>query len=646
MERELVMGNEAIGRGLIEAGCQVMCAYPGTPSSEILPSVVRYKRKEGLNTYVEWSVNEKVAFEVALAAAMAGKRSAVAMKQVGLNVASDPLMSSAYTGVDGGFVVISCDDPGPESSQTEQDTRMMAMLAKVPVLDPSNIYEAKEFAKLAFEVSERYQVPVILRPTTKVCYLRGEIELGPVARMERGVNFQRDPRRWAATPKFRYLLHKRLNEKLKAMEQDFSENKLLNFVTIDGGGNGLGIIAEGVAFCVAQDILKDYGLEGVVPILKIGTSHPLPRELVGRFIEGLETVVVLEETMPIIEMQIPDRRKVLGRFTGTIPPEGEITADIAASALLPLFKKFGLIEEVSLPEPSIQEALKEMELPPRPPRLCPGCPHTASFYAIRSAFPNAIFPSDIGCYTLGLNMGAVDTCLVMGAGVSIATGLYHSYKQDGKGIPPIVATIGDSTFFHAGVPPLINAVHTNARFILVVLDNDVIAMTGQQPPPHSNLLADGSTGQRVSIKELVAATGVKFIKELDPYDIALMVRTLREAYQHTIKEDGGVAVVIAKRPCALYQPEAVRVRLQEYKVTAHCTGCRVCLEVIDCPALVLNAQGKVDIDPKTCVRCGLCVYVCPENGLGAQAFDFPPNYISDSAPSLFETIGIDIGQQD
>lgn len=630
-ETELVLGNEAIGRGLVEAGCQVMAAYPGTPSSEILPSVVQYMKRHGLDIYVEWSVNEKAAFEVALAAAMAGKRAAVAMKQVGLNVASDPLMSAAYTGVVGGFLVISCDDPGPESSQTEQDTRLLAMVAKVPVLDPSSLSEAKELVSHGFAISEKYQVPVILRPTTRICYCRGTIELGPVTALKRRSDFKKDPGRWAATPKFRYLLHRELNRKLSKIEEEFGQLKELNFVTLENfPQERLGIIASGMSYSVASDLLSAQGLMEMVPILKIGTPYPLPQALTEEFVQAFETVLVLEETGPVVELQIRDKRNVLGRLTGTVPREGELTPDLVASFLYPLLKKSRLLKEVPAVDRSLSQLVKEIDLPSRPPRLCAGCPHTASFLAIRQALPQAIFTSDIGCYTLGLNLGAVDTCLDMGASINFAAGFYHSYKQDGVHVP-IVATIGDSTFFHAGLPALVNAVHTDARFILVILDNHTVAMTGHQPPPHGEELADGSQGRKVPIRNMLEATGVKYIQEADPYQVNDFVEAVKAAYHYTLRPDGGLAAVIANHPCILYDRKNVQERMPEGKVTKLCTGCCACLSAFDCPALMRNERtGRVEIDERLCVRCGICVYACPQNRLGEGAFGFPRDYFLEN----------------
>ncbi len=544
MTQQVVLGNEAIARGLIEAGVTVATSYPGTPSSEILPAVIEWKKKLGLNIYVEWSVNEKAALEVALAASWAGKRAAVAMKQVGLNVASDPLLSAAYTGVVGGFVVIACDDPGPFSSQTEQDTRLFAIFAKVPALDPSTPREAKDMVHAAFALSEKYRVPVILRPAMRVSHARQNITLDEIDATPRPANFKKDPARWAATPRYRFLLHQELNGKLAQIEAEF-ESSTLNEETLPtlhtpAARYPLGIIGAGVPYTTALERLDEFGVQ--IPVLKIGTVYPLPRKRVGDFVARCERVLVLEEPDAAIELQIPDRRNVLGRLDGTIPNAGELSPDV----LYPVFERVLAAANIAFTKPPAldpvwSEALKAVPLPVRPPRLCPGCGHRSACSSIRRTFPSAFFASDIGCYTLGTNLRAVDTCLDMGAAITVATGLYHAYKLDGKN-QSLVATIGDATFIHSGITGLANAVHTGARFVLVILDNTTTAMTGFQPTLDQTRLADGGAGARVAIPDLVRACGVKFLRESDPYYPDDFQSVLKEAEAFTQSDEGGVAV--------------------------------------------------------------------------------------------------------
>lgn len=607
MTQAVVLGNEAIARGLIEAGVNVMTSYPGTPSSEILPAIVEWGKKLGLDTYVEWSVNEKVALEVALAASWAGKRAAVAMKQVGLNVASDPLLSAAYTGVVGGFVVISCDDPGPYSSQTEQDTRLFAIFAKVPTLDPTTPREAKEMVRAAFVLSEKYRVPVILRSALRVSHARQNISLDPLDATLRPSHFKKEPNRWAATPRHRLVLHRELNEKLVRIEEEFEASEWNERLEI--GAWRLGLIASGVPYTTARELLDEFGVE--IPILKIGTVYPLPRKLVGDFVARCEKVLVLEEPDAAIEVQIPDRRSVLGRLDGTIPKAGELSPDVLYPILAHVLTEAKLI--ASAPpalDPAWGETMKAVPLQVRPPRLCPGCGHRSSFFAIRREFPDAFYTSDIGCYTLGTNLRAVDTCLDMGAAITIATGLYQAYRLDGKK-QPIVATIGDSTFIHSGVTGLANAVHTGARFVLVILDNGTTAMTGFQPTADITRLADGTEGTRVAIPDLVRACGVRFLREADPYHQDDFRAVLKEAAAFVQVPEGGVAVVIAKRPCVLYDRSPLDAHPVRVEVTSDCDGCKYCLVAFECPALMMNAAtNKVEIDRRICVDCGQCIEAC------------------------------------
>lgn len=557
-EERVLLGNEAIARGVVESGCQFFAAYPGTPSSEILPAIVRFKKENNLDLYVEWSTNEKVAFENALVASYTGKRSAVAMKQVGLNVATDPLMSAAYIGTVGGFVIISCDDPGPFSSQTEQDTRFMAMFAKVPVFDPSSPREAQRMLPIAFELSEKYQIPVILRPVLRVSHAQQTITFNPIHRIDRKANFQHNPQRWSATPRFRFLLHKQLNMKLKKIAEEFNALTSLNFVEYGRDKAGMGIIAGGIAYSMVRDILLEIGLQKEIPVLKIGTPFPFPTEIVDAFVEKCDHVLILEETEPVIELQIRDKSKITGRLDGRIPNEGEMLPEVITQVISDLCKTCSIPVREVASTVTLEKLVAGLGLPIRRPTLCSGCPHRASFYAIKKAFPNGIFPSDIGCYTLGMNMDSVDTCHDMGAAITFASGLYQAYHQDHKDIP-ILSTIGDSTFYHSGAPGLLNAVYNGARFILLILDNSITAMTGMQPTPESGITADGHPGKSLSIEELVRGCGVKYIRVVNPYDIKGMIREARKAYEYTKQPEGGMAVLIARYPCITYQKEILKV---------------------------------------------------------------------------------------
>lgn len=564
-EKRVVLGNEAIARGVVESGCHFFAAYPGTPSSEILPTIVRFKKESNLDIYIEWSTNEKVAFENALSASYTGKRAAVAMKQVGLNVATDPLMSAAYIGTIGGFVIISCDDPGPYSSQTEQDSRFMAMFAKVPVFDPSDPKEAQQMISIAFDLSEKYEIPVILRPVLRVSHAQQTITYNPIRRIDRKANFKRNPQRWSATPRFRFILHKRLNQKLKNISEEFNSMTSINFIENYLEKAKLGIIAGGIGYAIAKDVLRELGLEEEVPILKIGTPFPLPMQIVESFIDHCQNVILLEETEPVIELQIRDKSKIHGRLDGLLPNEGEMLPEVISNIISDFSKRLSIpVREVPSIEP-IEKIVSELGISIRRPTLCSGCPHRASFYAIKKAFPNGIFPSDIGCYTLGMNMESVDTCHDMGAAITFASGLYQAYHQDGEDVP-IIATIGDSTFYHSGTQGLLNAVYNGSRFVLVILDNSIVAMTGMQPTPESGITADGHPGKALSIEELVRGCGVKYLRVVNPYNIKDMIIELRKAHKYTRIPEGGMAVLIARYPCITYRKEKLKERQTKVSV--------------------------------------------------------------------------------
>jgi len=612
---EIMLGNGAIALGLLEAGCQVVTSYPGTPSSEILPEVIRLVKSENLNTYVEWSTNEKVALDNAFASSITGKRAACCMKQVGLNVAADSLMSAAYLGTVGGLVIISCDDPGPHSSQTEQDTRFMARLAKVPVLDPSNPEEARKMVGLAMDLSEEFRLPVILRPAIRVCHARQNIAFDPLSVNPKKSAFEKDPSRWAATPRFRLILHGELNKKLKEIGKRFDTLAQYNFHTLEPGKNyPLGIIAGGVSYAVIRDLLEEHKRTDL-PVLKLGTPYPFPEGLASEFMAACDKVLVIEETDTLIEYLLRDRNKVLGRLSGHVPLEGELVPQVIYRFLDRTLRELELQPFEGENEAEAMELVKNLQLPVRKPTLCPGCPHRAAFFAIRKSKPKAIFTSDIGCYTLGMNLGAVDTCLDMGASITMASGFYHAFAQDGVD-QPIVATIGDSTFFHSGTAGLLNAVYNGARFILVILDNLTTAMTGMQPTPSLGIKADGSEGKAVSLERIVAGCGVDYIEVLDPYDIKKTIEELKKASEYIKEPEGGIAVIIARHPCLIaYRSEAIPEK-KKVTVTEECAECNFCIDRFECPAIYHDQElGRTSINAQLCSSCGVCLQVCPKGAI-------------------------------
>jgi indolepyruvate ferredoxin oxidoreductase alpha subunit len=598
--KHLALGNEAIAQGLLESGCAIATAYPGTPASEILSSLAHLQRQTGAALHAQWAVNEKIAFEIAYAGCQAGLRTAVSMKQVGLNVAADPLMSAAYMGTKGGFVVISADDPGPHSSQTEQDSRLMAMLAKIPVLDPDSPAQARELVAEAYSLSEAFRIPVMLRPTTRVCHARQDIPTLAFKPREREPAFEKNPARWAATPKFRNQLHRELEQKLAAIAL-YPATAPLKLTAAQGTPKA--IVVSGVAAAHAREIMAELGLGDRIALYQVRQPFPLHTDFTAQLLAAHSDILVIEETMGVIEMQLADRQRVQGKLSGAVSRVGEILPEAVENSI----REFaGLAGKVpNLPT-----------VPGRRPTLCAGCPHRASYFAIKKAAPRAIYTGDIGCYTLGLNLGAVDTVLCMGAAISQAAGFYHAYKHEPKP-PDIVATIGDSTFFHAGVPALIDAVVQGVKFVLVILDNRTTAMTGNQPTPATGTGAMGEPLNQVDIESLVRGCGVSRCETADPYALEAFTRTLRSAVKYS--RTSGPAVVIARHPCLLdKRRQETAAPARPLSVSDACDGCGYCLKNFECPAMVIDPESeRVRIDPLVCSGCGVCLTICPQKAIAA-----------------------------
>ncbi len=608
--QQVMLGNEAMARGLLEKGCTFTYAYPGTPSSEILPAFIQQGSEHGVAIHAHWSVNEKIALESAFTAAMTGMRSAAIMKQVGLNVAADALLSSTYLGVTGGLIVISADDPGPNSSQTEQDSRMFAMLAKVPVFDPATPQEASVFAGRALDLSVELGLPVMLRPTATLCHARQNISLKAIVQGQSRPEFIRQPQRWAATPKHRFKLHQQLNRKLLELAAD----PRFDFAaagTRQTPPAPYGVIASGCAWALTADLLKALPEDESqqFALYKVDLPYPLHKKAAQTLLERHEKLLVIEESMPVIEYQMGDQQKICGRLDGTIPDAGALNPEIIIAAL----KHFSGAKK-------LPSEIDGATAPPgKRPSLCPGCPHRSSFYALKKALPKGIYAGDIGCYTLGINLNALDSCLCMGASISQAGSFYQTFARRGESVPPIAAVIGDSTFYHSGIPALVNARWEGSRFVLFLLDNSTTAMTGNQPTPAAGLRADGSQGPALELEMLLKGCGIEKIEVVDPYRQSELTGKLKEAWQYAQAPDGGIAAVIARRGCLMIPAERkLPPTLQVVIADDECTGCGYCIKAFECPALMVKAEdieNRITIDQVICVGCGQCVTVCPHEAI-------------------------------
>lgn len=707
----LLNGDEAVARGAVEAIVKVASAYPGTPSTEILEAIAEVAKELGV--YAEWSVNEIVAMEVAAGASMTGVRSIVSMKHVGLNVASDAAMTLAYTGIEGGMVITVCDDPALHSSQNEQDTRYYAVHSKLPLLDAGNPQEALDMAKEAFEISEKLKLPVILRLTTRVAHGKARVKLGEMQRIKRKAEFDKNGACWVMVPSNAIKQHRVLEGKLVQAKALAEKSK---FNIVEDNGSEIGIVGSGVGYYYARSVLD----AGKFSWLKLGFVHPFPTDLVKKFVSKVKRLIVIEELRPFIEENI-ERLKldVIGKSQLGLEEIGEFTPDKVREAL----SKLGLTSKA--------EKAEMLNLPPRPPALCPGCPHRAFYYALNMAnqhvecddekcvgcdiceyvcsfekeevfnplksrirsvrinqtfntavtckacrnapciaacpedalrrsmqtgaiivdeekckgcdwcieaceygaitlHPNSnkaivcdmcegnpkciplcpesalsfagkssdkIVTGDIGCYTLGVlpPVNAVQTCLCMGAGIAQAAGMVHAGVKD-----KVFAVIGDSTFFHAGMPGLLNIVYNKANVCVIVLDNRVVAMTGHQPTPGSGKTAMGDDAKIVQIKDIAKALGIEKVKVVDPYDIEGTTNVVRE-----IMDYNGPSVIISERACPLQIPKG-----KPREVLEKCNGCGVCVKAFGCPAITLTSR-RAEIDLTLCYGCGVCETICP-----------------------------------
>ncbi|MCD4738068.1 MAG: indolepyruvate ferredoxin oxidoreductase subunit alpha [Anaerolineae bacterium] len=588
--KKLLSGNEAIALGAWEAGVQYASAYPGTPSTEILENFALYP---GIKA--EWASNEKVALDNAIGASFGGARTIAVMKHVGVNVAADSLMSLSYTGVKGGLVLVSADDPGAFSSQNEQDNRQYARFGKFPCLDPADSEDARRFMATALEVSERSQTPVLLRSTTRLSHSKSVVEFTepqarefqPLPKFEREGEVTR-----VIIPAIARRRHPEIEQRLQAVAE-WAESAAIN--RLEWGDKRIGVLSTGIAYQYVREIFAGYS------ILKLGMSYPLPLDKIRAFATEVEELIVVEELDPFIEDQLRAAGIKVAHGKDIFPLCGELTlAKVRAGAI-----QAGVPVE---PLPGKVAPLAELAIPSRPPALCPSCPHRAFFYNMARQKRHAMIAGDIGCYSMGVMepYKSMDMLISMGASIGMA----HGFKQAG-GQESAVATIGDSTFFHSGLSPLAAAVYNHVNITVAVLDNRITAMTGQQENPGTGITLQGEAGREIDIAEVVRAMGVTFVEEVDAWDVAAVAKTLKAAMQH----QDGPAVMVVRGACIFtphFKPQA-SLQVDPEK----CIACGVCFKV-GCPAILKSERiyektGKqqTKIDPLLCTGCTVCQQVCP-----------------------------------
>lgn len=567
-ERVIMLGNEAIARGAYEAGVKVSSAYPGTPSTEISEYLVQYKD----DVYEEWAPNEKVATEVAVGASLAGTRAMACMKHVGLNVAADPLYSVSYMGVNGGLVIVVADDPGLYSSQNEQDTRMVARAAQVPVIEPSDSAEAKEYFKTAFELSEKFDRPIIFRTTTRLAHSQGLVELNERVELPDKPYEKNIPKNvmMPGNAKLRHIEIEKRNRELAETANTLPINR------VEMNDTKIGVITSGIPYQYVKEALPE------ASVLKLGLVNPLPRKLIEEFASKVETLYVVEELDPVIEEQVRSWGiKVIGKEIFTV--QGEYSANMIRKAILK--------QDLELKDPAAA--------PGRPPILCPGCPHRSVFYVLSKLKMHAA--GDIGCYTLGAvaPLSVIDTTMCMGSSISTLHGME---KAKGKEyIKNWVAVIGDSTFLHTGVNSLMNMVYNNATGTVIIMDNSTTGMTGHQDHAATGKTLQGAPTYAIDIPGLCRAMGIKNVTEVNALDITLLEKTVKE---EVAKDE--VSVIITKTPCVLLDKRKKPVYIAH---TDKCKKCGMCMKP-GCPAMTKNPDGTINIDDTMCTGCGLCEKLC------------------------------------
>jgi len=609
--RIILLGNEAIARGALESGLGFASTYPGTPSSEVADTLSRVARKAGI--YFEYSVNEKVAFEAAAGAAFSGVRSMVSFKHFGLNVASDAVLPVAYVGVKASLVVMVADDPMCcSSAQSEQDTRFYARMAHMPMIEPADPQECLEFTKTAFELSEKYKIPVFLRTTTRVSHARASVTLGRLRKGKTRGKFVKNIEWFNNLPPRTMMMHDRILDKMERIRKRVSEKTPIN--KIIKGDSDLGVITSGVAATYVLEALKMLNLN--LPVLKLGLTHPLPDRKIKRFIEPLKDVVVVEELEPIIEnslekyaREVNPKLNIYGKYI--LPSAGEYNPDLLIEELAELSGKKPLFNL-----DAHQKKYAAIKRARRHAVMCPGCQHRAAFWAVKQAVPkNTIFGGDIGCYTLGIfpPYNTADFIMCMGSGIGIAHGISKVTGQK-----PVVF-IGDSTFLHAGMPPVLNAVYNQSNPLIVILDNQITAMTGHQPNPRSGITGMGDKVPKAAFKAISKALGIKHVEVSDQFNIKETIKKVERLYN--LKEP---AVLVVNRPCQL---QVYRQRLRSGQKVPRfeidqdkCIKCGRCLEEYGCPA-IYKEKGKYHINKNLCTGCGCCAQVCPVGAIKVGALE-------------------------
>ncbi|MFZ2455089.1 MAG: indolepyruvate ferredoxin oxidoreductase subunit alpha [Candidatus Altiarchaeia archaeon] len=576
--RKLLLGNEAIAEAVLASGAGVAAAYPGTPSTEIMEHLSSVSHG---NFHAEWSVNEKVALETCAGASYSGVRSLCAMKHVGLNVAMDPFMTLAYTGITGGLLLIVADDPGMHSSQNEQDSRHLVGAAKLMCFEPASSQEAHDMVLEAYALSEKLELPMVMRTMTRVAHTATPVVLKE-HKSHTPTTFIKNSQKYVMVPAFAKQRHKWLLEKQKEIAE-YVEASSFNSLEMKGNEE-TGIVACGSAYNLAREFSKGCA------ILKCGT-WPIPEKKLALLASKVKRIIVLEEGDPIVEKMVRCMHKnVRGKLTGDLPLDGELLPEYAMKAL-------------NVPEKHLRKI--GVHLPPRPPMLCPGCPHRATYHVLKQKGRDVVC-GDIGCYTLGVQkpLGVLDTCLCMGASINKAAGMYYA------GNKKVYAVIGESTFIHSGITGLMNSVYNGTEFILVIFDNHNTAMTGHQPTPLTGLRADGSIGKAMNLEKICEACGVEYVRRYDPKNLADVKDAFREAEEKT-----GVRVLIADSPCIMYKnaprgpPHAVD--------RGKCIKCKACLQ-LGCPAIMEETDGSITIKEIMCTGCALCAQVCPKKAIRAK----------------------------